>query len=112
MSALSICVLGAGSHSRAFHGPALKALCAESPGTIALAAICDLDAARAEEYAREFGFARTYTDLATMMANERPSAVIAVTPMERTLEIGSFLLRAKVPVLIEKPPAPAHMPRS
>jgi len=104
MPTLSVCVLGAGSHSLAFHGPALKAIREESPLRCTLAAVCDLDAARAADYAREFGFARTYTDLEAMLEKERPSAVIAVTPMERTLEIASRLLRRKVPVLIEKPP--------
>jgi predicted dehydrogenase len=96
--------LGAGSHSRAFHGPALKAIREESPGRCRLSAVCDLDAPRAESYAREFGFARTYTDLEAMLEGERPGAVVAVTPMERTLEVASRVLRAKVPVLIEKPP--------
>ena len=101
---LSIVVLGAGSHSRAFHGPALKALSAETPGRYELAAVCDLDAHRAEEYAKDFGFARSYTNLDAMLAKEKPGAFIAVTPMERTVEIASRILRAGIPVLIEKPP--------
>ena len=101
---LTIVVLGAGSHSRAFHGPALKALCDERPGRLELSAVCDLDGPRAEAYARDFGFARAYADLAEMLAKERPGAFIAVTPMERTVEIASQILRAGIPVLIEKPP--------
>jgi len=101
---LKIVVLGAGSHSRAFHGPALKAIRAEQPGRYTLAAICDLDRARAEAYAADFGFARTYADLPAMLEAEKPSAVVAVTPMEQTLPLAGQILRAGIPVLIEKPP--------
>jgi myo-inositol 2-dehydrogenase / D-chiro-inositol 1-dehydrogenase len=101
---LTIAVLGAGSHSRAFHGPALKALWAENPGRYELAAVCDLDRPRAEAYARDFGFRRSYVDWSAMLETERPGAVIAVTPMEQTGAIASQILRMKFPVLIEKPP--------
>ena len=101
---LKIVVLGAGSHSRAFHGPSLKTLVAERPGRYELAAVCDLDAARAASYAADFGFARTYSDFAAMLEAEKPGAVIAVSPMEQTLPIASQVLRAGIPVLVEKPP--------
>lgn len=101
---LSIGVIGAGSHSRAFHGPALKIIKQRGPGLIELAAICDIDRAKAESYASEFGFARACDDLEKMLAAERLDGIVAVTPMERTVEIASRILRAKMPVLIEKPP--------
>jgi predicted dehydrogenase len=101
---LSIVVLGAGSHSRAFHGPALKALRDGEAGRYRLAAVCDLDRARGEAYAADFGFERTYGDLSAMIEAERPGAVVAVTPMEQTLPLASQVLRAGIPVLIEKPP--------
>jgi len=101
---LSIGLLGAGSHSRTFHGPALKIVHDELPGEVELAAVCDIDRAKARSYAREFGFVRVYDDLETMLASERLDGIVAVTPMERTLEIASRILRAKVPVVIEKPP--------
>jgi predicted dehydrogenase len=101
---LIIVVLGAGSHSRAFHGPALKAQRDAHPDRFRLAAVCDLDAARAAAYAADFGFERTYCDFPAMLDKEKPGAVVAVTPMALTLPIASQILRAGIPVLVEKPP--------
>lgn len=101
---LSVGVLGAGSHSRTYHGPALRILRGRRPDLYELSAVCDLDPARAREYAQQFGFARSYGGLEEMLAGEHLDALVAVTPMEQTLPIASRILRARVPVLIEKPP--------
>ena len=39
-----------------------------------------------------------------MLEAEKPGAVVAVSPMELTLPIASQVLRAGIPVLVEKPP--------
>jgi len=99
-----IVVLGAGNHSSGTHGPALRTYAAEHPGEIELAAVCDLDSAKAQKYADAFGFARTYTDIEAMLAEQQPDGLIAVTPIALTEEIVSGLLPHRIPMVIEKPP--------
>jgi myo-inositol 2-dehydrogenase / D-chiro-inositol 1-dehydrogenase len=97
-------VLGAGRHSVATHGPALKILHGRAPGEIDLAAVCDLDARRAENYAEKFGFRRVYSDVDQMLEEERLDALFAITPLPLTEVIAASLLPHGIPLLIEKPP--------
>jgi predicted dehydrogenase len=99
-----IAVVGAGNHSALHHGSALRTYAARHPGEIELAAVCDLDLARAAEYGARFGFARTYTDFREMIAGERPDGIVAVTPAGRTAAIARELLAFGIPLVIEKPP--------
>ncbi len=66
--------------------------------------MCDLERARAEEYAARFGFRRTYTDYREMIGQERPDGIVAVTPLARTADIAHELLGFGIPLVIEKPP--------
>lgn len=104
MPAMRIAVIGAGEHSALHHGSALRSHAAMHPGAIELAAVCDLDEARAKDYAARFGFARTYVDFRAMIARERPHGIVAVTPIERTAAIVGELLGLGIPLVIEKPP--------
>jgi len=104
MPKLKIALLGAGSHSRINHLPSLAKYRDEHPDTIELAALCDLREEHAKEVAAEFGFAKVYTDLTEMLETEQPDACAAITPIPITLEISTKLMRAGMPVLIEKPP--------
>jgi len=96
-------LIGAGDHSRGQHGPALKHLAA-ADGDVDLAAVCDLDRARAERCAAEFGFARVYTDSCAMLDGESLDGLIAVTPIEATRAVAGALLTTGIPLLVEKPP--------
>ncbi len=102
-SPLRIAVIGAGNHSALHHGSALKLYAASHPGDIDLAAVCDLDAAKAEDYARQFGFARTYVDYRAMLERERLDALVAVTPVSATATVAADLLPRGIPLVIEKP---------
>jgi predicted dehydrogenase len=101
---LRIGVLGAGSHSRGNHLPALRDFAQAHPGQIELAALCDLRGAHAAEMARQFGFQRTHTDLEAMLAAERLDGCIAITPVEQTARLAGKIIQAGVPLLMEKPP--------
>ncbi|MBT3342530.1 MAG: Gfo/Idh/MocA family oxidoreductase [Gemmatimonadetes bacterium] len=98
-----VAVLGAGGHSSVNHGPAL-ARCVADGEDVTLAAVCDLDEGRAASYAAAFGFERTYTDLDHMLATEDLDGLVAITPMEATEALAIKILRAQLPVIIEKPP--------
>lgn len=104
MTALRIALLGAGSHSRSHHGPSLRDWAARHPGQVERVAVCDLDEAKATAYAQEFGFSAVRTDLARMLAEDGLDGLVAVTPMARTEDLASQVLRARVPVVVEKPP--------
>jgi len=98
-----ICQVGCGEHARVAHGPAQERCARERPGLV-LAGCCDLDAGRAESFRRDFGYARAFTDPASMFEAERPDAAVVVVPVERTLAVGSEVLDRRIPLLLEKPP--------
>ena len=95
--------VGCGEHARVAHGPAQRR-CAAERSDLALAGCCDLDLARAESFRRDFGHARTYEDLAAMLAAERPDAAVVVVPTERTVGVATQVLERGLPLLLEKPP--------
>lgn len=101
---MKVALLGAGAHSRLNHGPALQHCKMECGDELELAAVCDLDLARAQAYGEQFGFARAYSDLDEMVAREKPDGIVAVTPIEYTEEIAGRIMRLGVPLVIEKPP--------
>lgn len=101
---LRIGVLGAGGHSNSCHGPALKECLGARPGEVKLAAVCDIDRQRAEQYAQTFGFEKVYTEWREMLEREALDGLVAVTPINLTVKLVSELLPCGVPLLIEKPP--------
>ncbi len=71
-----------------------------------LAAVCDLDPARAEACARRWGVARWYSDPNRMMAEVRPALVSLCTPDETHAALALQMLTGPVPprgLLCEKP---------
>jgi predicted dehydrogenase len=100
---LRIAVIGAGNHSALHHGSSLKSFAASHPGEIELAAVCDLDAAKARAYAESFGFAKTYVDYKAMLSAEKLDGIVAVTPVSATAMVAADLLARGIPMVIEKP---------
>ena len=101
---IKLVALGAGGHSQANHLPALARYVSESPGEVELAGLCDFRREHAEAMALKFGFARVYTDLDELLRVERPDACVAITPIPVTAEVAAHVIRAGVPLLMEKPP--------
>lgn len=100
---LRVAVVGAGGIVRSMHGPALRDL-ARRDRRLRLAAICDLDPARAGEAARQFGFARTFEDPLEMLDAVKPDAVWVAVPPSATSRIAGAVLERGFPALVEKPP--------
>ncbi len=100
---MRLCQIGCGEHARVAHGPS-QARCARERPDLVLAGCCDLDAARAESFRRDFGYGRAHTDPAAMLEEEHPDAVVVVVPVERTVAVGSMVLERGIPLLLEKPP--------
>jgi len=100
---IRIGLIGCGEHSEIGHAIPLARYAASHPGSIALAAACDLRRERAEMFRQKYDFVRAYQDADEMLAKERLDVCIAVTPVERIAEIGIKLLQAKMPCVVEKP---------
>lgn len=98
-----ICTIGCGDMATVGHGPSFRKYAQETPGTV-LAACCDLDPAKAEQFRTSFGFERAYTDIDEMLATEKPDAVSLIVPPAATAPLTEKLLRAGIPVILEKPP--------
>ena len=94
---------GCGEHSRTSHATPLARYASEHPGEIELAAACDLEADKAAEFCRSFGFLKPYTDFDQMLAQEKPAACICIMPIEHIVEKGVDLLERQIPCVIEKP---------
>ena len=98
-----ICLIGAGNFARYVHGPMLKEL-AGRDAAVERAAVCDLNAERAENFARDFGFQRSYTDPEIMLQAEKPDGVVVLTQVAATAQTAGKVLAAGYPVMMEKPP--------
>ena len=94
---------GCGEHSRTSHATPLARYASEHPGEIELVAACDLNADKAAEFCRSFGFLKPYTDFDQMLAQEKPDACVSIMPIEHIVEKGVDLLERQIPCVIEKP---------
>jgi virulence factor len=96
-------LIGCGEHAELGHAIPLARYAAAHSGAIALAAACDLRRERAEMFCQKYGFARTYKNADEMLAKEQLDVCVAITPVEHITEIGTRLLQAKMPCVVEKP---------
>jgi predicted dehydrogenase/nucleoside-diphosphate-sugar epimerase len=70
---------------------------------VEIAAVCDRDKWRAREAATASGGAEAYSDLETLLRNERPDAVHILTPPTTHAELATQALEAGCHALVEKP---------
>ncbi len=68
-----------------------------------LAAVCDVNAKRAAQIAKEYGAARWYTDYHELLADDAVDAVTVATPDYLHTEVGVAAAEAGKDVLMEKP---------
>jgi predicted dehydrogenase len=73
-------------------------------GQIELSALCDLRREHAEKMAAQYGFACVFEDLEEMLRKVRPDGCVAVTPIPATWAVAARVIKAGVPLLMEKPP--------
>jgi nucleoside-diphosphate-sugar epimerase/predicted dehydrogenase len=92
-----VAVLGAGYISK-YHVDAVR-----SVAGLELAAVCDLNAAKAQSLAGQFGISKVFTSLDTMLAEEKLDAVHVLLPPEVHGAPVRRILDAGVHVLCEKP---------
>lgn len=107
-STVRAAVVGTGAVARS-HLDAFRALGEASPGgdgtpAIDVVAAVDVDKARLDEFCREAGHARGYTDFPQMLTEERPDLVCVCTPPSLHMAQAIAALRAGAWVWCEKPP--------
>ena len=100
---LKVALIGAGNHCRANHARSLRRYAQEHPLTVELAAVCDLDGAKAERAREEFGFRQAFTDIETMLDAVEPDAVVAILPIPAILPVARQLFPRRIPCVVEKP---------
>jgi predicted dehydrogenase len=94
-------IVGAGNIATVHHLPALRAHAEDAE----LVAVVDVDADRAEAFAREAGIPAAFGDLQTMLDTVRPDLVVVCTPPVAHREAVIAALDAGAWVWCEKPPA-------
>ncbi len=104
---LRIGLLGCGEHSEIGHAVPLARYSAAHPGSIILAAACDLRPSRGELFCQKYGFVHAYSDVDVMLQNEKIDVCIAVVPVESVPSIAIRLLQARIPCVVEKPLGPS-----
>jgi predicted dehydrogenase len=72
---------------------------------IDLVAVCDIDRAKAERNARNFGARRVYVDMEEMLDKEALDGVFVIGPAPQQYELAPRVLRRGIPVYVEKPSA-------
>ncbi len=92
-----VAILGAGYISD-WHLKALRGL-----SGVEVVAVCDLNRARADDFARKHGLASSYGSFEEMHAAERVDVVHVLTPAERHFAAALPIVEAGVHVLLEKP---------
>jgi len=100
---IRLALLGCGEHSRVSHATPLARYAAQHANEIELTATCDLDLERAQQFCREFGFLRAYSDVRAMLSSETLDGCISVMPMNSIVSMAVMLMELKIPCVIEKP---------
>jgi D-apiose dehydrogenase len=96
VTGLKVVTVGAGYFS-AFHHDAWVRL-----PEVDLAAVCDLDPAKAEAFAKRFGVPRHYADVAAMLDREQPDLVDIATPPGTHLALIRETMARRLPTICQK----------
>lgn len=99
-----LALIGAGGHCSINHAPAMQQYAADHPEELELAAVCDLDAEKANRFKEKFGFKAAYTDLNEMLDREKPDGCVCVMPVKLIAGLATDLMTRGMPVTVEKPP--------
>ena len=75
---------------------------------VEIAAVCDLDEAKARLTAERFKVGRWFTDAAEMLRATRPDFVDVVTTMPSHRRLVTLCAAERVPVIVQKPFAPTY----
>jgi predicted dehydrogenase len=103
MDNLKLCSIGCGGIAVGYHGPALRRYVSTHSG-VELAACCDVDVSKAEDFCRLYNYSYAYTKYTTMLDEVHPNAICLAVPPPVTCKLGCDILQRGIPLLLEKPP--------
>jgi virulence factor len=98
---LTIAVVGCGWIARSIYAPILLSL----GDSVRVLAICDLDASAALAMAARFKGSTSFSSVAAMLEKTTLDAVLVLTSEGATAAVVVEILKAGIPVFVEKPPA-------
>src|SRR5262249_22794985 len=101
MAHLRAAILGAGLISGKKHIPAFL----RQRSRVELCALCDVNLQAAQNLGKTFGIPHAYSDLAYLLAKEKPDLVDICTPPRTHAKLAVEAIRHGCHVLIEKPMA-------
>ena len=97
---VKVAMIGAGGRARSAHYPSLRDM-----ADVAIVAVCDLNEARMNQVAEEYGIPAQYTDYEAMIEREKPDVVYAIMPPHHVYDLAANIMEMGVHLVIEKPPA-------
>jgi phthalate 4,5-cis-dihydrodiol dehydrogenase len=100
-SKIRLAVVGAGNQCTGSLMPGIPYI-----AELDLVAVCDLKKELAERNAKNFGAKAVYSDVHSMLRQEKPDGVIVVGPPQIHEDIGLQVLESGCHLFIEKPAAP------
>ena len=95
---IQVAMIGAGNMATRVHYPSLASL----PG-VEFAAICDLNAARMNDVADQYGISKRFSDYRAMVEAVTPDAVYAIGPPHLMYDVWVWCLQQELNLYIEKP---------
>ena len=93
-----IAMIGAGSMANAVHYPSLASF-----PDVEFAGICDLNAARLQATAEQYGIEKRFTDYRTLIEDTAPDGVYVIGPPAAMYDIWIWCLQQGCHLYIEKP---------
>jgi predicted dehydrogenase len=100
---MNFCLIGCGDIANTMHAPAFERYHQKHPD-FHLTACCDPRSERAAAMQKLLGFERYYLDYKEMLLREKPDAVAVTVSETASVNVGVDVMRAGIPMLIEKPP--------
>ena len=104
---IKLAIIGSGPHAREQH--AIPLLREKAKGRVELAAVCGKDLDSANAFAKDFGFAKVYSDVDVMVREVKPEAIVVVTPVSVNFSLAKKLIPLGIPLMIEKPPGTSSL---
>lgn len=100
---MKFCLIGCGDIATNMHAPSYVEYKKKHP-QFELAACCDPIESRAKAMQQRVGFQRCYTNHQEMLRLEKPDVVSVIVNETAAPAVGIDVLRAGIPMMIEKPP--------
>jgi len=99
MTKVRVALIGAGGMANGVHYPSLAAF-----DDVEMVGLCDLVGEKLNATADRFQIEKRYTDYKKMLDETAPDAVYLLMPPHHLFDLSITVLKAKLPLFIEKPP--------